>query len=450
MKSENAIEVKDVRKSFKIYMDKGHTMKEKVLFQNRRTFENREVLKGINFEVKKGEAIGLVGSNGCGKSTTLKLLTRIMYPDSGTIQMDGRVSSLIELGAGFHPDMSGRENVYINASIFGLTKKEIDQRLDDIIAFSELERYIDNPVRTYSSGMYMRLAFSVAINVDADILLVDEILAVGDIGFQTKCFQKLKSIKENGATIVIVSHSLGQIEQICDRSYWIDDGVVRQEGDPKSVHESYLKEMKRRSLAREGKFLELDQIELDDMPKDNGAAIAEMMQDTHPAAEPVEQDAEQKEEKDSLPDFCSKEANRISNEEVQFTDVRIELVNKPGVDQKVLHTNDDIKIIMEYKRNVPDALGMIGIGIRTYDGKNQCFETNSFKQTKKMIHFKEQGTVEIELRQIPFNTGDFVLDIGMNSDEGKGYDSIWRVKLFQVKGDEREIGITHINNKWTY
>ncbi|MCI6035838.1 MAG: ABC transporter ATP-binding protein, partial [Firmicutes bacterium] len=167
MKPENAIEVHDITKSFKVYLDKGDTIKEKVIFSNRRKYENRQVLRGISFEVKKGEAIGLIGHNGCGKSTTLKLLTKIMYPDSGTIEMKGRVSSLIELGAGFHPDMSGRENIYINASIFGLSRKEIDERLDDIIEFSELEEFIDNPVRTYSSGMYMRLAFSVAINVDA-------------------------------------------------------------------------------------------------------------------------------------------------------------------------------------------------------------------------------------------------------------------------------------------
>ena len=217
MRDENAIEVRNLTKTYKVYLDKGSQLKEKLLFSKRRRYEERQVLRGINFDVKKGEAIGLIGHNGCGKSTTLKLLSKIIYPDSGTIEMRGRVSSLIELGAGFHPDMSGRENIYTNASIFGLSKKEIDGRLDDIIAFSELEEFIDNPVRTYSSGMYMRLAFSVAINVDADILLIDEILAVGDVSFQAKCFNKLREIKASGTTIVIVSHSLSQIEQICDR-----------------------------------------------------------------------------------------------------------------------------------------------------------------------------------------------------------------------------------------
>ena len=185
-----------------------------MLFWKRNRYENRQVLNGISFEVKKGEAVGLIGHNGCGKSTTLKLLTKIIYPTSGTVEMRGRVSSLIELGAGFHPDMSGRENIYTNAAIFGLSKREIEERLDTIIEFSELQAFIDNPVRTYSSGMYMRLAFAVAINVNADILLIDEILAVGDANFQAKCFDKLKEIKERGTTIIIVSHALGQIEQI--------------------------------------------------------------------------------------------------------------------------------------------------------------------------------------------------------------------------------------------
>lgn len=241
--SNHAIEVNEVRKYFKVYYDRGITLKDRILSRGRNRYEKHEVLKGISFDVEKGEAVGLIGKNGCGKSTTLKLLTRIIYPNAGTIELSGRVSSLLELGAGFHPDMSGRENIYMNAAVFGLSKKEIDRRVDDIIRFSELEQYMDTPVRTYSSGMYMRLAFSVAINVDADILLIDEILTVGDISFQKKCFDKLKEIKANGTTIVIVSHSLEQIEKICDRTIWIEDGLIKAVGDPKEVHSRYLYEM---------------------------------------------------------------------------------------------------------------------------------------------------------------------------------------------------------------
>lgn len=241
--SAPAICVKNVSKSFRVYSDRALSLKDRLLFWNRNNYTIHDVLDGLSFEVARGEAVGLIGHNGCGKSTTLKMLTRIMYPDSGTITVDGRVSALIELGAGFHPDMSGRENIYTNAAIFGLSRREIDERLEDIIAFSELGGFIDSPVRTYSSGMYMRLAFSVAINVDADILFVDEILAVGDAAFQAKCISKLKKIKAAGTTIVIVSHDLKQIENLCDRSIWIKDGRVAMEGDPETVHAAYLAHM---------------------------------------------------------------------------------------------------------------------------------------------------------------------------------------------------------------
>ena len=245
-----AIKVQDLVKSFKVYQDRTYSVKDRLLLRKNK-YETRTVINGISFQVKKGEAVGLIGNNGCGKSTTLKLLTRIIYPDSGNIQINGRVSSLLELGAGFHPDMTGRENIYINAAIFGLARKEIDRRIPDIIRFSELEAFIDHPVRTYSSGMYMRLAFSVAIHVDAEVLLIDEILAVGDVNFQAKCFRKLMEIKGAGTTIVIVSHSMDQVERICDRSFWIQDGQVKQVGSPFDVHRNYLDAMsmkrKRRS-----------------------------------------------------------------------------------------------------------------------------------------------------------------------------------------------------------
>lgn len=240
---EDVISLDHVSKSFKVYYDKAPNLKDKALFWKRNRHETRAVLDDISFSIKKGEAVGLIGKNGCGKSTTLKLLTKIIYPTSGTISVNGRVSALIELGAGFHPDMSGRENIYINAAIFGLTKKQIDAKLDDIIEFSGLGEFIDNPVRTYSSGMYMRLAFAVAINVEAEILFIDEILAVGDAAFQEKCFNKLIEVRDRGTTIVIVSHSLGQIEKFCSRSIWIKDGKIEMDGKPAEVHAKYLEWM---------------------------------------------------------------------------------------------------------------------------------------------------------------------------------------------------------------
>ena len=240
-KGSYAIEVKNVTKYFKLYYDKPNTLKERLVFWNKSKIEKKEVLKNINLKIKKGETVALIGVNGSGKSTLLKLMTKIIYPNEGEITINGKLTSLLELGAGFHPDFTGRENIYFNASIFGLTAAEIDARVLDIINFSELGDLIDTPVRTYSSGMYMRLAFSVAINVDAEVLLIDEILAVGDQHFQDKCFEKLTQLKESGKTIVIVSHSLGSVKNLCDRAVWIYDGELRLDGKTEEVIAEYLK-----------------------------------------------------------------------------------------------------------------------------------------------------------------------------------------------------------------
>lgn len=243
MDTQNAIEVRNMYKQFKVDYDKAHTLKDKLLFWKTSHVEIHEVLKNINMDIKKGETVALIGTNGSGKSTLLKLMTKIIFPNEGTIETNGKLTSLLELGAGFHQDFTGRENIYFNASIFGLTRKEIDARMQDIIDFSELGEFIDHPVRTYSSGMYMRLAFSVAINVDAEILLIDEILAVGDQHFQEKCYRKLKELKESDKTIVIVTHSLDVVKDLCDRAVWIYKGELRLDGDPIYVIDEYLKQV---------------------------------------------------------------------------------------------------------------------------------------------------------------------------------------------------------------
>ena len=238
---EDKIIVENVSKSFSVYQDKANTIKEKILFFKRNRKEKIEVLKNINLRIKEGETVGLIGVNGSGKSTLLKLMTQIIYPDSGKIETRGKLTSLLELGAGFHPDFSGRENIYFNASIFGLTKKEIDARLKDIIEFSELGEFIDNPVRTYSSGMYMRLAFSVAINVDAEILLIDEILSVGDQHFQEKCYQKMRELKEQGKTMVFVTHSLDVVKKLFSRAVWLYKGEIKMDGNTDQVVDEYIR-----------------------------------------------------------------------------------------------------------------------------------------------------------------------------------------------------------------
>ena len=239
--SEYSIIVKDVHKRFKLVYDKPFTLKERLLFWKNTKVWYHNVLQGINLKIKKGETVALIGVNGSGKSTLLKLMTKIYYPTTGKIDVNGKLTSLLELGAGFHQDFTGRENIYFNASIFGLTAKEIDSRVQEIIDFSELGEFIEAPVRTYSSGMYMRLAFSVAINVGAEILLIDEILAVGDQHFQDKCYAKLEELKKSGKTIVIVSHSLPAVRKLCDRTVWLYEGKIREDGPTNEVLDEYLK-----------------------------------------------------------------------------------------------------------------------------------------------------------------------------------------------------------------
>lgn len=399
MNPENAIEVRDVEKGFKVYFDKSNSLKEKVIFWRRNNFEQRKVLKGISFNVKKGEAIGLIGHNGCGKSTTLKLLTRIMYPDKGTIEMFGRVSSLIELGAGFHPDMSGRENIYINASIFGLTRKEIDERIDDIISFSELHDYIENPVRTYSSGMYMRLAFSVAINVDADILLIDEILAVGDIKFQSKCFEKLREVKANGTTIVIVSHSLNQIEEICDRSIWIDNGLIREEGNPHDVHRSYLAYMSEYSMGNVD--LGFDPV-LVKSPNDN--------------------------------------------KQIAITNCR--LLSKEGKEKSDFITGEEADFSFDYEVLESDC-GKASIELVIIRNDNlECYETNTFREGIPNMILNKKGTITYHFDKMNLITGEYWIEVGIRRDNGFPFDYIEHAKKFSVTSLDRERGIAKIDHKW--
>ena len=239
----NAIEVRNMSKSFKISRDRANSLKDLLLIRGRAKAERHEVLNDITLNIKKGETVALIGTNGSGKSTLLKLMTKIIYPNAGEIETTGKLASLLELGAGFHQDFTGRENIYFNAAVFGLTKQEIDSKIDDIISFSELERFIDEPIRTYSSGMYMRLAFSVAINADADILLIDEILAVGDQHFQDKCYEKLHELKKSDKTIVFVSHDLEAVANLCTRAVWIYDTHIRMDDDPQTVIAAYRKQV---------------------------------------------------------------------------------------------------------------------------------------------------------------------------------------------------------------
>ncbi len=401
MKPDNAIEVKEITKKFKVYLDKGHTLKEKALFRRRRAYEERNVLNGISFEVRKGEAIGLIGHNGCGKSTTLKLLTKIMYPDTGTIDMCGRVSSLIELGAGFHPDLSGRENIYINASIFGLTRKEIDDRIRDIISFSELEEFIDNPVRTYSSGMYMRLAFAVAIHVDADILLIDEILAVGDVGFQAKCFNRLREIKANGTTIVIVSHSLGQIEEICDRTIWIDGGKIRGEGRPRKVNCEYTEFMSNHTLNSSIQHYE--------------------------------------------------EVNKNNSSEGKAITIKgVKLRDENGLEKKSFITGESVVLECEYEsKQIEKERVSIDLIILRNDGL-ECFVTNTFQEGIELMDMQGNGVFRCRISKLNLLKGEYWVEVAVRRRDLLPYDYKEKACSFTMTSVDGERGIVKLDHEWVF
>ena len=242
---DTAISVKNLSKSYRMYPSPAERLKEMLHPFGKKYHRDFWALRDISFEVKKGECIGIIGRNGSGKSTLLQLLCGVLPPTEGEVKVNGRISALLELGAGFNPEFSGRENVYMNGALMGFTKEEMDDRFDAIAGFADIGDFIEQPVRTYSSGMYVRLAFACAVNVDPDILIVDEALAVGDIRFQQRCYAKFESFRESGKTILFVSHSLDSIKMYCSRAALLDGGRVIEEGQPKEVVNKYLKIMRK-------------------------------------------------------------------------------------------------------------------------------------------------------------------------------------------------------------
>lgn len=405
------LSAKNVGKKFRIYRDKPMTLKDRALSVIKKSYDDFWALKDVSLEVKKGEAIGLIGHNGCGKSTLLKLFSGIIYPNRGDISVGGRVSSLLELGAGFHPDFTGRENIYTNASVFGLSRNATDALLADIIEFSELGEFIDNPVRTYSSGMYMRLAFSVAVHVNPEILLIDEILAVGDSNFQKKCIDKILGFKRDGVTIIIVSHDLATVERICDRVVWLDDGAVRAQGSPKQVINSYLEHM---SETR------------------NEIMTAE-------SAPPTEEPSRPENE---IPD--EEEKSRWGNKSVEISGVT--LIDGNGKTRSVFDVEDSLTIRIHYKVNSPvDDVGF-GIGIFGTDGI-QRYGTNTYIDDIP-VTADGVGTIECRIERIGLIAGSYRLDVAAHDRDGMPYDYILGYAEFCTSSPIRDVGTSRPPHRW--
>ncbi len=399
-----AVSANHVGKKFKIYKDKPLTLKDRALSVIKKSYEEFWALSDVTLDIKKGEAVGLIGHNGCGKSTLLKLFTKIIYADSGTIEVNGQVSSLLELGAGFHPDFTGVENIYTNASIFGMKKKDIDVLLPDIIEFSELGEFIDNPVRTYSSGMYMRLAFSVAIHVRPEILLVDEILAVGDSNFQQKCIDKILEFKNSGVTIVIVSHDLATVERICDRVVWLDGGKIQAEGAPKEVINSYLERM------AENK---------------NDRLVAEAEK-----APPTEQTEEKR--------------SRWGNKNIEI--VGVDLLDGDGKRRSNFDPEGKMIIRINYKINKPVSDVGFGIGIFGADGA-QRYGTNTYIDGA-LLDIRRNGRISFVIDRLGFLEGSYRLDVAAHDRAGTPYDYILDIADFQTSSPVSDVGMTRPPHHW--
>ena len=241
--SNVAVQVDHVTKSFRMYHERNQSLKSAIMRGRTSVHEDFLALKDVSFDVPSGSTFGLIGSNGSGKSTLLKCLANIYYPNQGSITHHGRIAAMLEVGSGFHQELSGRENIFLNGSILGMSRKEVTRKFDEIVDFSGVEQFIDQPVKNYSSGMYVRLGFAIAINVDPDILVVDEVLAVGDAEFQEKCFRKFSDFKADGKTVILVSHSMGTVESMCDHAAWLDRGTLRVVGESKSTIAAYLQSL---------------------------------------------------------------------------------------------------------------------------------------------------------------------------------------------------------------
>lgn len=431
------IKVDNVYKSFKIYYDRGQSFKERILFRNRNRHEVHEVLKGVSLSIKKGEVVGLIGENGSGKSTLLKLMTKIIYPDKGSIKIKGKVSSLLELGAGFHPDMTGRENIYTNASIFGLTKKEIDDRLEKIIEFSELEEFIDNPVRTYSSGMYMRLAFSVAINVDADILLIDEILAVGDTNFQQKCFERLRELKQHGITIVIVTHDTGTVEKFCSSAVWLENGHIRSEGKTSLVIDEYLKYMNIKRIESIELANEKEQARIEENEK-----IKDEPEKSNNLSEKNIEDYKKDIDTDKKIDYDS---NRFGLKYIEITKAVIR--NSEGKATTVLKGGESADIEIYYKVNKPLEEYIFGMGFYTLEGL--ClYGSNTQLDKIKVRHSKNEGIVKYHINSLPLLTGIYGLNVAVVDENGTPMDFIRNYCNFNVVSEDRSTGMLSVEHEW--
>jgi ABC-type polysaccharide/polyol phosphate transport system ATPase subunit len=395
--------------------------------------ETFKAIEDVSFTVPTGRTLGVIGRNGSGKSTLLKLVAGITKPSSGQLQVNGRVSALIELGAGFHPEISGRENVFINGIMLGLSKKEITRRFDEIVEFAELEDFIDAPVKTYSSGMYMRLGFAVAIHVDPDVLLVDEVLAVGDEGFTHKCLDKFAEFKRRGRTILLVTHSLGLVERFCDEALWLDAGHMKGMGDPKRIVGAYITDVE----ASEEQELAAGDARAQEaaMPVSPDEPASAVLPD-HPV-----------EVAESPSDMFRATEGRWGSREVEITDVALE--GPDGERSHVFHSGERLDVKLRLRAPVAIQDFVIGIGIFNAEGLC-CYGTNTEIEEMKGERIFGDAEAVFSVESLDLVEGTYKLDVAVHKADGYPYDYHRLLYTFRVKSRTKDVGIYRPRHEWQF
>jgi lipopolysaccharide transport system ATP-binding protein len=428
----NAIELTNVSKIYRRYS--GHqfsTLKSALLqrsvLRDLRPSDTFPALRDVSLTVPKGSTYGVIGRNGSGKSTALKVVAGITKPTSGTVRVDGRISALIELGAGFHPEISGRENVYINGIMLGLTRREVERRFDEIVEFAELQDFIDAPVKTYSSGMYMRLGFAVAIHVDPDVLLVDEVLAVGDEGFTHKCLDKFAEFRRRGKTILLVTHSLAVVERFCDQALWLDQGHPGGQGDPRRVIDAYLTAVEvgeEKLLASSAKKAVAEE-----------SARSRMSEAAEPGSAA------------SPPDMFKAIEGRWGGREVEITDVA--LLDGRGDPSFVFHSGEVLSVHVKARALTPVDDFVFGVSLFNADGVC-CYGTNTYLESMEPEQLEGDVGVDFTIDSLDLVEGTYKLDVAVHKRDGYPYDYHRLLYTFRVKSRTHDVGIYRPRHRWTF
>ncbi len=440
-----AIDVINVSKVYRRYARKKQfaTLKSAILdgslLGDLKPEETFQALRGVSFQVPKGCTYGVIGRNGSGKSTLLKCVAGITRPTQGEVKVDGRISALIELGAGFHPEISGRENIFINGIMLGLTKKEILRRFDEIVEFAEMEDFIDAPVKTYSSGMYMRLGFAVAVHVDPEVLLVDEVLAVGDQGFTHKCLDKFAEFRRRNRSILLVTHSLDLVEKFCDQAHWLDKGLSKGEGDPKRVVAAYVINVED---SEENELAKAEAVRVAAAAKEVAVAAIE-----EPAAETGEGAPQGTAEEAGYKDGFKSDSGRWGTREIEIT--KVELSGPSHEAGHVFQSGDPMEVRMEVtsKEKITDFV--FGLGL--FNADNVCvYGTNTNLEEFQPTEIEGDAIVTFRIDALDLVEGTYRLDLAAHKTDGYPYDYHRLLYTFRVKSKIRDVGIYRPDHKWEF